>query len=243
MRIFITGSADGLGRGAAQALLAEGHQVVVHVRDRSRLAAVQDLAAQTVVGDLSDLDQVRNLADQVHRIGRMDAIIHNAGVYTGNHIQTVNVLAPYLLTALLDVPDRLIYLSSGMHQGGRAQLQGPITYSDSKLFITTLANALARRWPRVITSSVDPGWVPTKMGGPNAPDDLRLGHLTQAWLATSQDPAALQSGQYWHHQKVQTPHAASRDPRFQAELLAELERITGVSLPEESQSGARKADL
>ena len=231
-RIFITGSADGLGHGAAQTLLAEGHQVVVHVRNPSRRSAVQDLpGAEVVVGDLSDLEQTRDLAAQVNRLGRMDAVIHNAGVYTGNHIQTVNVLAPYLLTALLTVPDRLIYLSSGMHQGGRPQLQGPITYSDSKLLITTLTHALAQRWPHVITSSVDPGWVPTKMGGPNAPDDLRLGHLTQTWLATSNEPRALQSGQYWHHQQVQNPHPATQDPQFQRLLLEELERRTGAVLP------------
>ena len=232
MRIFITGSADGLGRGAAQQLLSEGHQVIVHARNSQRLEAVADLhGAQSVVGDLSDPAPTRALAEQLNRIGRMDAVIHNAGVYNTGSIWEVNVLAPYLLTALMEVPDRLIYLSSGMHQGGRPQLGGSVSYSDSKLFITTLANALAQRWPKVITSSVDPGWVPTKMGGAHAPDDLRLGHLTQTWLATSQEPRALQSGRYWHHQQIQVPHAATQDPEFQRELLDHLERVSKISLP------------
>jgi NAD(P)-dependent dehydrogenase (short-subunit alcohol dehydrogenase family) len=85
-RIFITGSADGLGREAAKTLLDDGHQVVVHARSAGRLDAVRELLAQgagAVVGDLSDLEQTRSVADQVNRLGRMDAVIHNAGVYTG----------------------------------------------------------------------------------------------------------------------------------------------------------------
>jgi NAD(P)-dependent dehydrogenase (short-subunit alcohol dehydrogenase family) len=38
-RVFITGSADGLGRAAAQTLLEQGHEVVVHARNRDRLTA------------------------------------------------------------------------------------------------------------------------------------------------------------------------------------------------------------
>ena len=59
-RVFITGSADGLGRAAAQTLLEDGHEVVVHVRNGDRLTAVRDLVdrgAAAVVGDLADLDR------------------------------------------------------------------------------------------------------------------------------------------------------------------------------------------
>src|SRR5947209_19242392 len=210
-RVFITGSADGLGRAASQTLLENGHEVVVHVRSPGRLAAVCDLldrGAEAVVGDLSDLAETRDTAGQVNQLGPMDAVIHNAGVINGPHVLTVNVVAPYLLTALIERPGRLIYLSSGMHRGGRARLTGMDwsgqrttgSYSDSKLFVTTLASAVARIWPDVLSNAVDPGWVPTKMGGPGAPDDLRLGHLTQEWLATSDEPEARTSGGYWHHQ-------------------------------------------
>jgi len=241
-RIFITGSADGLGRAAAQTLLADGHQVVVHVRGQQRLDAVQELlraGAQVVVGDLADLQQTKDVADQVSRLGTIDAVIHNAGVYSDRSVLPVNVVAPYVLTARIRKPKRLIYLSSGMHQGGRPVLEGldwtgqraSGSYSDSKLFVTALAAAIARLWPDVISSAVDPGWVPTKMGGRDAPDDLRLGHLTQEWLATSQDPAALVTGGYWHHQRRVEPHAASRDTRFQNLLLDKLEEVTGIALP------------
>jgi NAD(P)-dependent dehydrogenase (short-subunit alcohol dehydrogenase family) len=239
-RVFITGSADGLGRAAAQTLLNDGLEVVVHARNRDRLTAVRDLqdrGAAAVVGDLSDLEETRGVAGQVNRLGRMDAVIHNAGVNAGPHVLAVNVVAPYLLTALIHRPQRLVYLSSGMHRGGRASLTGidwrgrrSRSYADSKLFVTTLAVAVARRWAEVFSNAVDPGWVPTKMGGAGAPDDLRLGHLTQEWLATSDDPQARTSGGYWHDQRRTEPHPAVRDRRFQDQLLDDLARFTATRL-------------
>src|SRR5215217_2348232 len=240
-RVFITGSADGLGRAAAQTLLNDGHKVVVHARNRDRLTAVRDLldrGAAAVVGDLSDLQETRDVAGQVNRLGRMDAVIHNAGVVGGPQVLAVNVVAPYLLTALIHRPQRLVYLSSGMHRGGRASLTGMDwsghratgSYSDSKLLVTTLAMAVARRWAEVFSNAVDPGWVPTKMGGPGAPDNLRLGHLTQEWLATSEDPQARTSGGFWHHQRRAEPAASVHDQRFQDQLLEELAGFTTTRL-------------
>jgi NAD(P)-dependent dehydrogenase (short-subunit alcohol dehydrogenase family) len=240
-RVFITGSADGLGRLAAQALLQDGHEVVVHVRNRDRLAAAQDLVdrgAAAAVGDLADEADTRLVAEQVNDLGRMDAVIHNAGVMSGPSVLAVNVIAPYLLTALIDRPERLVYLSSGMHRGGRPRLEAlepsgrtaTGSYSDSKLFVTVLAAAVARVWPDVLSNAVDPGWVPTRMGGPGAPDDLRLGHVTQTWLATSDDPDARVSGGYWHHQRRSEPHPAARDRRFQEQLLDALARVTAEPL-------------
>ena len=191
-RILVTGSAQGLGKSAAADLVDHGHQVVVHVRDPDRSAAVADLArrgAAVVVGDLASGEQTRRLADQVNELGRMDAIIHNAGVYADSHRRpgpeghprtlAVNTLAPYLLTGLIERPDRLVYLTSGMHRSGDDSLgdldwssrgwNGIQAYCDSKLFVTALALAVARRWPDVTSNAVDPGWVPTRMGGPRRP--------------------------------------------------------------------------
>jgi len=241
-RVFITGSADGLGRAAAQTLLDDGHEVVVHARNNDRLTAVRDLVdagAAAVVGDLSDLEQTRGIAEQVNHLGPLHAVIHNAGVYRGPQVMPVNIVAPYLLTALIDRPPRLIYLSSSEHRSGRARLTGidwsgqttgSRSYPDSKLFATTLAAAVARLRPEVFSNAVDPGWVPTRMGGPGAPDDLRLGHLTQEWLATSEDPDARTSGGYWHHQRRIEPHPAVRDRRFQDQLLDDLARFTAARL-------------
>jgi len=238
-RIFVTGSADGLGRAAAQSFLDDGHQVILHARSAGRLAAAQDLldrGAEGVTGDLSDVEQTRGLADQVNQLGPVDAVIHNAGVLHGPHIFQINVVAPYLLTALIRGPRRLVYLSSSMNRGGRPSLDDleqcahPVTYSDSQLHVTALAAAVARLWPHVLSNAVDPGWVPTKMGGPGAPDDLRLGHVTQEWLAASDDAEALTSGGYWFHQQRHKAHHAVRDEQFQNGLLDHLARITGERL-------------
>jgi NAD(P)-dependent dehydrogenase (short-subunit alcohol dehydrogenase family) len=239
-RIFITGSSDGLGRAAADVLLAGGHQVIVHARSRARLEAVRELldrGASSVVGDLADLAEVRDIAAEVNEIGAPDAVIHNAGVLNGPALLTVNAVAPYLLTALINRPHRLIYISSSMHMGGRARLpvdwrghRSTVSYADTKLFVTTLAAAVARIWPSVISNAVDPGWVPTKMGGASAPDDLRLGHLTQEWLATSEDADARSTGGYWRHQRRLRPHPSVADVRFQDDLLDALGHHTGIAL-------------
>jgi NAD(P)-dependent dehydrogenase (short-subunit alcohol dehydrogenase family) len=254
LRIFITGSADGLGRAAASALIGDGHDVVLHARSRERAAALSDLApdaAGVVIGDLSSAAETRNLAGQVNGIGRMDAVIHNAGVYlepsrsatADGHAKTlaVNTLAPYLLTALIDRPDRLIYLSSGLHQRAAAGSLRDIdwtgrpwnaaqAYAESKLHVTALALTLARAWPEVLSNAVDPGWVPTKMGGPRATGDLEMGYRTQTWLAVSTDAAATVSGGYWYHRQRQTPAPQARDPAFQDQLVDRLAALTGVAL-------------
>ena len=248
-RIFITGSTDGLGRAAAGDLMGDGHEVVLHARTRQRAAALRGLApdaAGIVIGDLGSAAETRDLADQVNGIGRIDAVIHNAGVYLDpsrgttaeGHAKTlaVNTLAPYMLTALTGRPDRLIYLSSGLHHAGAGSLRdidwtsrswnAARAYSESKLYVT----ALARAWPEVLSNAVDPGWVPTKMGGPNATGDLELGYLTQSWLAVSNDAAAIVRGGYWYHRQRQAPAPQARDPAFQDQLIDRLAALTGVAL-------------
>src|SRR6478736_4183440 len=158
-RILITGSAQGLGRSAATTLLADGHQVVVHARDTSRAAALTDLVdrgAAVVIGDLASAQQTRHLADQVNQLGRMDRE-RNPSPEGHPRMLAVNTLAPYLLTGLIERPERLIYLASDMHVSGDDSLKdldwdtrrwnGTQAYRDSKLFVTALALAAARRWP------------------------------------------------------------------------------------------------
>jgi NAD(P)-dependent dehydrogenase (short-subunit alcohol dehydrogenase family) len=225
---------------AAESLLSSGHEVVVHARNRERAASLDDLVglgAQLVVGDFSDCDAVRQVAAELNNAKPLDAVIHNAGVLSGGAVIPVNVVAPYLLTALLPGPRRLVYLSSSSHFGGGPSLEGidwrgqrPGSYSDSKLLVTTLAAAVARLWPEVMSNSVDPGWVPTKMGGRNAPDDLELGHETQEWLASSDDPEALTSGGYWYHRQRREPHPAVNDEAFQDLLIEALAAEAGVRL-------------
>jgi len=252
-RILVTGSTDGLGEAAARALMDAGHAVVVHARNRERLRAVADLAdraAGAVVGDLASQDETQELAEQVNEIGRMDAVIHNAGVLerregavaAQGHSRTlsVNALAPYILTCRIARPSRLVYLSSDMHRSGDPSAAGADwerrrwnpgqACSDSKLFVTALALAVARLWPDVYSNAVDPGWVRTKMGGRGAPDDLEAGRATQVWLAVSDDPEATTSGGYWYHQRRQAAAPAARDEAFQDRLLDVFAGLTRVTL-------------
>ena len=232
MRILVTGSSSGLGLGAARALAAEGHDVVVHRRSASTEMPDADTWLAVLTGDLGDTSQIRSVAAEAAALGRLDAVVHNAGVIGGADLVTVNVVAPYLLTALVPKPARLIYLSSGMHRGGSTDLgrlaSGRASYSDTKLVLTAFSAAVANRWEGTVTHAVDPGWVPTRMGGAGAPDDLVAGHETQVWLATNDvEPA---TGAYWHHKLPQQPHRAVSDPAFQADVLAALERLTGVAI-------------
>jgi NAD(P)-dependent dehydrogenase (short-subunit alcohol dehydrogenase family) len=254
--VLITGSTDGLGLMASQLLMADGHDVVLHARSSARAADIRALLPDghhIVVGDLSSIAATREVAAQANAHGRFDAVIHNAGIgyreprrvetIDGlSEIFAVNVLAPYLLTALITPPDRLVYLSSGMHRGGNPDLadlqwiekrwNGSQAYADSKLFDVVLAFAVARRWPRVLANAVEPGWVPTKMGGPGAPDDMDLAPVTQTWLATSNDPAALVTGTYFYHQQVQLTHHAAQSLDEQEGLLAACAALSGVELPD-----------
>ncbi|MDQ0840128.1 SDR family NAD(P)-dependent oxidoreductase [Sphingomonas faeni] len=253
-RIFITGSTDGLGLAAARTLMAEGHEVVLHARSPERTAALGSLAPSSlgvVTGDLNSADETRSVADQVNEIGRMDAVIHNAGVYLERgrgatpegHARTiaVNTLAPYMLTVLVQRPDRLVYLSSGLHRSADTSLHdidwvnrrwdAGQAYAESKLHVATLAAAVARLWPEVVSSAVDPGWVPTRMGGSNATDDLEMGHLTQTWLAVSSEHAARTSGKYWYHRQQTMPLGEVKQADFQDVMLRKLADLTGVEFP------------
>ena len=240
--ILITGAATGLGLATAHALVADGHEVVIHARNPSRLTdgAVAGMRG-VITGDLADQDQTRGVAEQANAVGRFDVVIHNAGVLASPEVYAVNVIAPYLLTTLIGPPQRSLVLSSSMHRSGETDLDvlttpgagtHPRAYDTSKLLVTTLTMALARRRPEELWHAVDPGWVPTKMGGPDASDDLAEGHRTQHWLATAAvEEITPRTGGYWHHRHTRRPHPAALDADFQTSLLSRLAGITGVTLP------------
>ena len=237
-RIFITGSSDGLGQLAAKRLVDGGHQVVLHARNARRAEYAMDKVprAETVlIADLNEMDETRKLAEDVNGLGAFDAVIHNAGVYhaPARTIFSVNSIAPYILTCLIRKPERLIYLSSGLHRSGTTNLKNlerdRVTYSDSKLHNLILAKAVARKWPDVFSNALEPGWVPTKMGGPGAPDDLEKGYETQVWLAVSEE--ARVSGRYFFHQKEAPCKKEADNIEVQEAFLAKCEHITGIPFP------------
>jgi NAD(P)-dependent dehydrogenase (short-subunit alcohol dehydrogenase family) len=251
--IFVTGSSDGIGLETARQLVRAGHRVVLHARDDTRAkdaAAAVPEAGGVAVGDLSVLAGIRGAAESAGALGPYDAVIHNAGVGGAparhptpdgyERIFTVNVLAPYLLTALMPVPDRLVYLTSGLEAVGQVNLDDPQwerrpwngmqAYSDSKLYDVLLAFAVARRYPRSRSNAVDPGWIKTKLGGPSATDDLPIGAQTQVWLATSDEPDALVTGRYFKWRNALRANPAAYDTDLQEALLNVCERLTGTRL-------------
>src|ERR1700680_1457302 len=233
-RIFVTGPGGGLGQRAAP-----------------RPGRAAPGARTALEGDLASSEATRALARQANEAGPFQAVIHNAGVYRPgaerhetvdglDDIFAINALAPYLLTALIEGPQRLIYLTSGLHQGGdpdlsdpqwrRRRWSGSQAYANSKLFDVVLAFAVARLSPHVLSNAVDPGWVPTKMGGPSAPDDPEQGVATQVWLAVSDERDAKGSGRYFYHKRPRVAHSAASAPTVQNGFLAACEQLTGVRL-------------
>src|ERR1700729_428853 len=227
-KVFISGSSTGLGLMTGRLLVEHGHKVVLHGRSEARSAdARRELpqALEVVTGDLSTVRGMREVAEQVNRLGGFDAVIHNAGIgyRESERVETedgvpqvfaTNVLAPFVLTALIERPARLVYLSSGMHHSAIADLDdlawtrrrwsGSAAYAESKLYDVLLAFAAARLWPGAFANALEPGWVPTRMGGPGAPDDINLAPVTQAWLAVSPDPDARLTGGYFYYRRPRT---------------------------------------
>ena len=253
-RIFISGSSTGLGLMAADLLVSQGHQVVLHARNANRAEDIRrelPEAEAVVRGDVETIAGAQDVAAQVNALGRFDAVIHNAAVgyreghrVTADglpHVFAINTLSAYILTALIARPKRLVYLSSGMHHHANANLDdilwrkrrwdGSEAYAESKLHDAMLAFAIARRWPGVLSNSLEPGWVPTKMGGPGAPDDMDQAHRTQAWLAAASDPKAHITGEYFYHLKRMAPNPQAHAPALQDRLIAICSEISGVALP------------
>lgn len=247
--IFITGSTTGLGAMAGMQLGLAGHRVIFHARNEERAAVLRrTLPNAIVVGDLSSLAEAFDVAAQVNELGPIDAVIHNAGIYGGPINLTtegipatfaVNVLAPYVLTAKIKNVRRLVYLSSGMQQvrpvaadplWRSRSWSGTQAYSESKFYVTTLAKAVARFRPDTFANAVDPGWVPTRMGGSSAPDDLDAGVATQVALAGGIQEVAALSGKYLHHMAVRDAALGTSNPEVQERLIGLCFELSGAAI-------------
>ena len=256
-RILITGSSDGLGSMVANRLVARGHSVVLHARNPQRAADATSACpgAETVVtGDLSSIQETKKLADQVNALGAFDAVVHNAGLYrvpfheTADGIASlaaVNTLAPYILACLIHRPKRLVFLSSDMHRSGDSSLEDILwqqrgeeaydtieAYRASKIHNIMFAKAFARRWPDVKSNVLDPGWLPTKMGGPHATGDFEAAIATYVMLVEGEAKDAQRSGIYYEPGPLEArAEAATDDEEKQERLLQMCAKFTGVNVP------------
>jgi NAD(P)-dependent dehydrogenase (short-subunit alcohol dehydrogenase family) len=258
-RIFITGSADGLGLLAAQQLVKNGHKVTVHGRNEQRAKDAQNAcpgAEGALIGDLSSMAQTKKLAEDANKLGTFDCVVHNAALLHGGFRKTdeglpslvaVNVIAPYILTCLMNKPKRLVFLSSDSHYSGHGSLDdlNDLTwkergeqkwsdwtgYGDSKLYNNFLANWFARHWPEVSSNSFHPGWMPTKMGGSGAPGDFKDSIETYVMLAEGVGDGAG-TGRYFNPARVEgKPNPVATDNAAQDKFIKICEEVSGVSPP------------
>ncbi|MDR1824762.1 MAG: SDR family NAD(P)-dependent oxidoreductase [Bifidobacteriaceae bacterium] len=223
--ILVTGSSDGIGAQTARNLAVQGHAVVAHARSVARAEAARAVlppGMPIVIGDLSLQSEVRSLAEQASRLGRIGVIVHAAGTAAGpartvtrDGVETtfaVNTLAPHLLTKLLSpsAPSRVVFVASDSFRHSRLDLTDiellhgwspALAYANSKLAVSALAMAWARHLPNALVNALHPGWVRTKMSPAEAPLSVAEGADTPTWLAASNDPAALVTGEFFTNRK------------------------------------------
>lgn len=184
--IFITGATDGIGLETAKSFATKGHHLVIHGRDNAKVNKTKtqltdinkDINIDCFVADLSDMQQVKQLAKQViDQHDQIDVLINNAGVYKTPTPRTidgldvrfvVNTLAPYYLTKLLqprfNVDSRVINLSSAAQAPvdkhaffGHIQLPDMQAYAQSKRGIRLWSKGLALKSKTPLMISVNPG--------------------------------------------------------------------------------------
>lgn len=183
--ILITGATDGIGRETAKMLVSRGHTVLLHGRNATKLAAVeQELATGSgqvadFVADLSSMAEVIALAEAVAaQHPKLDVLINNAGVFkTANPITpdgldvrfVVNAIAPYLLTQKLmpcmNASSRVVNVSSAAQSpvnlkalAGRVKIPQDFgAYAQSKLALTMWSRVLALKPNNPVIVAVNPG--------------------------------------------------------------------------------------
>ncbi|MGB0922114.1 MAG: SDR family NAD(P)-dependent oxidoreductase [Alphaproteobacteria bacterium] len=265
-KILVTGGTDGIGLATAKFLCAEGHQILLHGRNEDKLAKVkaelEEIAAggsiQTYCADLSNLSEVKALADRVERDhAHIDVLINNAGLLKGPAPRTddgydfrfvVNAVAPYLLTQLLlprlSSDSRVINLSSAAQAPvdieallGKGELADFDAYAQSKLALTMWSFDLAARLgadgPAIIAvnpaSLLNSKMVRESTGAEGR--DIGIGARVLGRAALSDDFGDA-SGRYYDNDNEQfaNPHADALDSEKNREVVAAIEQVIADSV-------------
>lgn len=233
--ILITGSTDGIGLMTAQYLKSRGHTVIGHARNQQRAGDLNDVLPEIddiLIADFTQLSEVEQFAQESQSFNNLDTVIHNAGIHGSHNLFTVNVVVPYVLTHLMNKPKQFIYLSSMDHGWGKYNLdnikQNKVSYADTKLHIAMIALAFAQAYPEIQINPIEPGWVPTNMGGQGAPDDMAISYMTQVNLI---EEKINYSGTLLVDSKpVKNPNSTLSTPDALTELMDYLADRTGFTV-------------
>ena len=181
--ILITGANSGIGLSSAQALLAQGHHIVLLCRTREKAQQTKSQLLSSISGqitcwaaDFSSLAEVHRVSNEiVAQHPNLDVLINNAGSFNGQSLLSrdgfeltlaVNHLAPMLLTLKLlpllsgteSNPCRIVNVASGAHRRGRFDFTDPMLtrgYNSGKAYCQSkLANIL---FSTALASRLAPG--------------------------------------------------------------------------------------
>ncbi|MCO4783297.1 MAG: SDR family NAD(P)-dependent oxidoreductase [Candidatus Cloacimonetes bacterium] len=259
--ILITGASDGIGLETAKSLISQGHNVLLHGRNPNKLANVlNDLSKlsdeailETYIADLSDLNQVQKLIEDISEThDLLDVIINNAGVFSGpdNILENgldirfvVNTIAPYLLTKgllhLLPSNGRVVNLSSAAQAPvdldallGKLKLEDYPAYAQSKLAIVMWSNCLALQLKDTdsVVTSINPGsLLASKMVKDNfgvEGGDLKIGADILVRAAVSEE-FENKSGSYFDNDAkyFSDPHPDALDLYKSKEIVDAIEEV------------------
>jgi len=191
---LVTGAARGLGRAAAERLLAAGARVALNVHRAEQVEPLARALGEGVLvcaGDVANAETVRALiAEILDRFGRLDILVNNAAAAWSTRFEQiseeewrraldVNLTAAFLLTQAV-VPamkaqgyGRVINLSSTA--GRSVSTLGGAHYTASKAGLLGLTRAAAKELgPLGITvNAICPGLIDTELTREHAtPEEL-----------------------------------------------------------------------